>query len=114
MPSTKRIEAKAATRAKILVTAREAFHHHGYPAVRVRDIAKIAGMSTGAIFASWPTKAALFQEAMNEPAPDIPAWLKHLAESIALVRGDDERAALLTEIADDAMALHRRICGNHA
>ena len=114
MASVKRTEAKAATRAKLLATAREAFHHRGYDSVRMRDVAKIAGMSTGAIFSNWLTKAELFQEAVGEPAPDIPAWLAHLSESIALVRGDDERAALLTEIADDAMKLRRRIIGQHA
>ncbi len=114
VPSTKRVEAKAATRAKLLAAAREAFQRDGYEKVTIRSIAKDIGMSTGAIFGGFDTKADLFRAAIGEPAPDIGKWLLHVATCAAEVRGDDERAALLTEIADDAMKLRARLLGIQA
>ena len=59
---TGRALAKQRTRAKILEAAHELFNERGYEGATVRDIAKAAGMSTGAVFANFADKAELFDE----------------------------------------------------
>ena len=61
-PMTRRALAKQLTRAKLLEAAREMFATRGYEAATVRDIAAAAGLSTGAVFASFADKADLFNE----------------------------------------------------
>ena len=62
--------AKAATRAKILDSARRLWGDPGtYEFFGIRDIAAGAGMSTGAVFANWPSKEALWREAMGYAPP---------------------------------------------
>lgn len=53
--------AKARTRVKVLEAARTLFAERGYDAATIRDIAKGAGMSTGAVFANFQDKAELFE-----------------------------------------------------
>lgn len=53
--------AKARTRVKVLEAARNLFAERGYDAATIRDIAKGAGMSTGAVFANFQDKAELFE-----------------------------------------------------
>ena len=65
-----RERAKAQTRAKVLAAARKLWAEPGtYETATMRDIARAAGMSTGAIFANWKSKEALWLEAMGYPAP---------------------------------------------
>lgn len=78
----RRQQAKAATRAKVLKAARTLFAEVGYAATGIRDIADGAGMSTGAVFANFPDKAAVWRAAMDAPAPDA-----RLADEIALALG---------------------------
>ena len=54
--------AKLRTREKILAAAKALFAEHGYEAATIRDIARQAGMSTGAVFASFTDKSDLFTE----------------------------------------------------
>ncbi|HEY3798620.1 MAG TPA: TetR family transcriptional regulator [Caulobacteraceae bacterium] len=54
--------AKQRTREKILTAATLLFSEHGYDGATIRDIAKAAGMSTGAVFASFADKSDLFGE----------------------------------------------------
>lgn len=61
-PLTGRALAKQRTREKILEAARQLFNERGYEGATVRDIARAAGMSTGAVFASFADKAELFDE----------------------------------------------------
>lgn len=70
----RRAEAKAKTRAQILLAAYALWAEPGtYDAVGMRDIATVAGVSTGAIFANWKTKADLWREVMGyEPPVDGP------------------------------------------
>ena len=102
-PATKRIEAKAATRAKVLAAAHELFDHRGFEAVHIRDIAAKAGLSTGSVFSNFVGKAELFEAAMGEPAPDVVAFL----ERVAAVVPD-------TLLATDAERLRRHLIGHHA
>lgn len=54
--------AKQRTREKILAAAAELFATRGYEGATIRDIARGAGMSTGAVFASFADKSDLFGE----------------------------------------------------
>lgn len=60
---------KAATRAKIKAAATALFRDVGYAAATIRGIAAKAKMSTGAVFANWENKEAIWQEIMGLPAP---------------------------------------------
>jgi len=63
---TRRSLAKQQTREKVLQSARRLFCERGYEAATIRDIAKAAGMSTGAVFASFSDKSELFDEIVQE------------------------------------------------
>lgn len=114
---TKRAEQKARTREAVIVAARELFHHHGFDSVTIRQVAKAAGFSTGAIFASFPEgKASMFEAAMGEKAPDVEAFL---ARIVAVASGGPTITTLtavdaLVELAIEAERLRRHLRGNHA
>jgi AcrR family transcriptional regulator len=55
-----RAAAKARTRQRLIEAARSLFMERGYEGATVRDIAASAGLSTGAVFASFSDKAELF------------------------------------------------------
>jgi AcrR family transcriptional regulator len=59
---SRRALAKQQTREKVVAAARELFTRRGYEGATIRDIARAAGMSTGAVFASFADKAELFDE----------------------------------------------------
>ena len=56
----KRKASKAATRAKVVSAAAKLFADVGYEKATIRDIAKSATMSTGAVFANFEDKSALY------------------------------------------------------
>jgi len=62
----RRQAAKVRTRAKVLEAARTLFAARGYEPATIRDIAKGAGMSTGAVFANFQDKAELFEAVLAE------------------------------------------------
>lgn len=92
----------AATRARILELATEAFATDGYAVTSVRTVAVRAGITTGAVYASFGSKANLLLEAVREsilvgledvppdvlerPLPDIVAWEFERSETPARVR----------------------------
>jgi len=78
-PLTSRGLAKQRTREKILQSARQPFNERGYEGATVRDIARAAGMSTGAVFASFADKAELFDEIM---ASDYRRLEEEMAQAI--------------------------------
>jgi len=61
MPTRRQLQ-KAETRAKVLEAARAGFSTQGYERTTIRDIASAARMSTGAVFASFADKAAIYRE----------------------------------------------------
>jgi len=63
---TRRALAKQQTREKVLGAARQLFIQHGYEGATIRDIARAAGMSTGAVFASFADKSELFDAILND------------------------------------------------
>jgi AcrR family transcriptional regulator len=66
-----RAQAKRRTREKILTAARALFAERGYEASTIRDIARAAGMSTGAVFASFTDKSDLFTEIAEAEQADL-------------------------------------------
>lgn len=58
-PLNKRQQAKIRTRQKVIDAGRALFMEGGYGKATIRDIAKRAGMSTGAVFANFDNKADL-------------------------------------------------------
>lgn len=78
--------AKAATRAKVMTAARGLFESLGYARATIRDIATAAGMSTGAVFANFPDKAALWTAVFNGPAPDL-ATADEIARTLGALPG---------------------------
>ncbi|MGV9008272.1 TetR/AcrR family transcriptional regulator [Brevundimonas sp.] len=62
----RRQAAKVKTRGKVLDAARTLFAERGYDAATIRDIAKGAGMSTGAVFANFQDKSELFEAVLAE------------------------------------------------
>ncbi|WP_051257168.1 TetR/AcrR family transcriptional regulator [Brevundimonas aveniformis] len=67
-PLNRRQQAKARTRIKVMQAARELFGELGYDGATIRDIAKRAGMSTGAVFANFTDKTDLFEAIYTEDA----------------------------------------------
>lgn len=63
---TRRAMAKQQTREKVLQAARELFIERGYEGATIRDIARAAGMSTGAVFASFADKTELFDAILSD------------------------------------------------
>lgn len=59
---TRRALAKQKTRERVLQAARALFAEKGFEGATIRDIAHHAGMSTGAVFASFSDKSELFEE----------------------------------------------------
>ncbi len=61
-----RAQSKLKTRRRVLESARKLFMERGYEAATIRDIAGDAGLSTGAVFASFVDKTDLFNAVMAE------------------------------------------------
>lgn len=98
---------KEATRAKVLAAARALFAEHGYEATTIRDIARAAGMSTGAVFVSWSGKDALYRELYGHAPvpPELGAGLLNVvrrALAANAVPFDHEMAAGLVAQIDEA------------
>src|SRR5690349_7900620 len=58
--SPTRLEAKERTRARLLDAADETFRRDGYHGTDLREVARRAGVTTGAVYWSFPSKADLF------------------------------------------------------
>lgn len=76
---TRRALAKQQTREKVLQSARDLFIERGYEGATIRDIARAAGMSTGAVFASFTDKNELFDAILND---DFAALLEPMQDAI--------------------------------
>ena len=57
---------KQATRAQVLAAARELFVEVGYEAATIRTIAERAGVATGSVFTTFPSKIAILRAVMDE------------------------------------------------
>ena len=90
----RRQAAKIRTRQKVLDAARQLFAERGYEPATIRDIAKGAGMSTGAVFANFQDKAELFEAVL---ATDM-ARLAETMTAAAAIEGS-VRERLLSALA---------------
>jgi AcrR family transcriptional regulator len=72
--------AKRRTRAKILTAAKALFAKRGYEGATIRDIAAAAGMSTGAVFASFTDKSDLFLDIAETWQVELLAAMRDAAE----------------------------------
>jgi AcrR family transcriptional regulator len=101
LPLTRRALAKQRTRRKLLDAAKRLFNERGYEAATVREIATAAGLSTGAVFASFSDKSDLFNAVI---ADDFETLVAKLASV-----GDDEPCAeaALLKLFVVAYAFHR-------
>lgn len=111
----RRQQAKAATRQKVM-NAAAALFADGYGSATIRDIAKAAGMSTGAVFANFQDKADLWRAVKGTEPPvetsvtrAAPSMLKALY-ALSAVRPsnwndeDDIETAAAWGALDDAIA----------
>ena len=85
----RRQAAKVRTRQKVLDAARGLFAERGYEPATIRDIAKGAGMSTGAVFANFQDKAELFEAVLTED-------MTRLADTVKAGAGEGSVKARLT------------------
>lgn len=83
---------ETSTRQRLVAAARDAFLEQGYQATSVAQIARRAGLTTGAIYSNFSSKAALLAEAIaNEGMAVWGAGLKRAAKQ----EGPLERAVAL-------------------
>ncbi len=82
---TRRALAKQRTRERVLSAARRLFSERGYEGATIRDIAQAAGMSTGAVFASFADKTELFDEILTADYEVIYAQMVQAARAAATV-----------------------------
>ncbi len=82
----RRQAAKVRTRQKVLDAARALFAERGYEPATIRDIAKGAGMSTGAVFANFQDKAELFEAVLAEDMASLAETLKAAAAAESTLR----------------------------
>ena len=72
----------------LLEAAVEVFAEHGFEAARVAEIARRAGLTTGAIYARWRGKKALIVDAVGHASPqfmDLPAVAAHAPGAETLI-----------------------------
>lgn len=86
----RRQAAKVRTRQKVLDAARGLFAERGYDPATIRDIAKGAGMSTGAVFANFQDKAELFEAVFAE---EMEGLLADIRAGLSVEGGVRERLA---------------------
>lgn len=86
----RRVLSKLRTRAKVLEAARALFTEHGYEASTIRDIAKRAGLSTGAVFANFQDKNDLFEAVLIEDYENVAQRMREAA-----VREGDSKTRIL-------------------
>ncbi|HZZ86757.1 MAG TPA: helix-turn-helix domain-containing protein [Caulobacteraceae bacterium] len=89
--------AKQRTREKLLGAARVLFAERGYEGATIRDIAKSAGMSTGAVFASFTDKSDLFTEIAETDMASLYASMRQAAEGLS---GQEAILAMLDAAVD--------------
>ena len=80
VPATRRALAKQQTRQRLLAAARKLVGERGYDAATLRDVAALADVSTGAVFANFSDKADLFNDVI---VADLAALLEQFEATAA-------------------------------
>jgi AcrR family transcriptional regulator len=96
-----RAVAKRRTREKIVAAARTLFAERGYDGATIRDIAKTAGMSTGAVFASFTDKSDLFTDIAETEQAELYAAMRAAGDGLS---GRAAILAMLEAAADRHLA----------
>ncbi len=101
-PATEGVSRSHEVTTRLLDAAVEVFAERGFEAARVAEIARRAGLTTGAIYARWRGKRALIVDAVGHVAPqfmdplavaaDIPATETRAARGSSLVNTPSARA----------------------
>lgn len=99
------VDRPQAVTASLLDAAVEVFAEHGFEAARVAEIARRAGLTTGAIYARWRGKRALIVDAVGHVSPQfmdlppvaapVPETLAALGTSLMDVQHDKSRNVML-------------------
>jgi AcrR family transcriptional regulator len=87
-PRGVRAAGKARSRQSLLDAAKRLFMERGYEGATVRDIAAAAGLSTGAVFASFSDKSDLFNEVL---LADLEEQVRLMLEAVAAPGPTSER-----------------------
>ncbi|MBL7494313.1 TetR/AcrR family transcriptional regulator [Frankia sp. AgB1.9] len=88
-PRSLRAQQVAQTRAALVAAGRELFGERGFAATSVDDLARAAGVTTGALYHHFPTKTGLFETVFEQVHVDLLA-----ASSRAAVEAPDEIESL--------------------
>ncbi|HEX4179484.1 MAG TPA: TetR family transcriptional regulator [Caulobacteraceae bacterium] len=91
---TQRSLAKLRTRQRLLAAAKQLVADRGYEAATLRDVAALAEMSTGAVFANFADKADLFNEVIVDDLAELLDEMTRAASAAATAR--DAVLAMLT------------------
>jgi len=77
-PLTRRALAKQQTRRRLIAAAKALVAERGYEAATLRDVAAMAQVSTGAVFANFTDKADLFNQVIIEGYADLLVQMKRI------------------------------------
>ena len=77
--TTRRAVAKQQTRRRLIAAAKSLVADRGYDAATLRDVAAMADVSTGAVFANFQDKADLFNEAIVDDLAELLSEMRRAA-----------------------------------
>jgi AcrR family transcriptional regulator len=100
--STLREGRKQATRRRVLDAARQLFEEVGFEAATIRAIARRAGVSIGAVFTGFSSKAHVLSEVMQERLVQLYADLERLAPHLRGSTADRCRSIFAASYASEA------------
>jgi AcrR family transcriptional regulator len=101
-PLTRRALAKLRTRQALLAAGKQLFTERGYEQATVRDIARAAGMSTGAVFANFSDKSDLFGEILANDYEQLADAMRGIADT----RGEGAVREVLLAVLQAGYAFH--------
>ena len=104
---TRRQIAKINTADKVLKSARLEFETKGYAAATIRNIAKGAKMSTGAVFANYTDKEALYVAAYGHKpiTPELGRAAMIALRALTLELASEENSRFGIEVVDEIEAI---------
>jgi len=105
---------KADRREEILLAAIGLFVTQGYDRTTMREIARAAGVSTGAIYVYYPTKGSMLQAICSEQAQQMRAMIEHTLHDLP-ADADPLAAGMMTfvgrfgDLSPDERRQHERL-----
>ncbi|QCX74450.1 HTH-type transcriptional regulator TtgR [Streptomyces sp. YIM 121038] len=92
-PRRSNAERTETTRAQLIDTARQLFGDRGYSATTIAEIARSAGLTTGALYHHWPGKEALLVDVVHDIHRELAVRIRSGGSVGAVEDGEAERAA---------------------